>query len=109
MMDDYLPWIWLGLGLVVVYHRGQSVLRTATEKDALRQQTMDSATVWVDRADVTEKYETKALRLAKTGGGFLHRPINVGGTVREQTCYVEAETGKKKHGKVALRCVPLAK
>jgi len=92
-------WILL-VAFVILLSRARHAFEKAKVREALRDDGTGTRVTFA-AADATEEFERRAIRNAKSGGGFVVRPVNRKGVIVDVNCYVENNIVK---GQVAMMC-----
>lgn len=100
-MMNYNKYILLG-ALAILLWRARQALQQGQFRAALRDDKATGETYTFAASAATEDFERRAIRNAKSGGGFVTRPVNRNGVITDVNCYVQGEIDKQ--GQVGMRC-----
>ena len=87
--------------LTILLWRARQAFQQGQFRAVLRDDKATGQTYTFAASAATEEFERRAIRNAKSGGGFVTRPVNRNGVITDVNCYVQ---GDIKQGQVAMRC-----
>ena len=99
-MMNYNKYILL-CALAILLWRARQAFQQGQFRAVLRDDKATGQMYTFAASAATEEFERRAIRNAKSGGGFVTRPVNRNGVLTDVNCYVQ---GDIKQGQVAMRC-----